>query len=86
MPASVVGWTRIRRSSQGSPFWHPVGETGAEIHQGVADGGHLPVEDADHLERVAGVEDDVVEPEVAVDDAGSDLGGLVSASHSMTRS
>src|SRR5699024_9095085 len=36
-------------------------------HEGVADRGQLPVEDPDDAGRVAGVEDEVVQPEVVVD-------------------
>ncbi len=55
----------------------PVGQRAAEVHQRVAEGGHLPVEDAADPQRVVVVEHDVVEPEVVVDHAGRHVVGLV---------
>ena len=44
----------------------PVTERGAEVHQRVADGRHLPVEHAAHAREVVGVEHEVVVLEVVV--------------------
>lgn len=52
----------------------PVGEGVAQIHQRVAQRGQFPVEHADDLHRVVGVEDHIVEAVVVVHDAG---GGVV---------
>src|SRR5688500_14189300 len=40
---------------------HPVREQESDVDQRIADGAHLPVEDADHALRLFGVEHDVVE-------------------------
>ena len=52
----------------------PVGEGEAEVDEGVAEGGHLPVEDAGDG---GALEDDVVELVVVVDEGGRGFGGEV---------
>ena len=56
---------------------HPVGHRAGEVHQRVAEGGHLPVEHPDDPGHVVVGEDEVVELEVVVDHAGRDVVGLV---------
>src|SRR5438874_6702402 len=52
---------------------HPVTEDSTEIHQRVADRGHLPVQDADHPREVRRVEHQVVVLEIIVDERRSAL-------------
>ena len=75
-PGQVRGHPAVRRQVVVVGL-HPEGEVAPEVHQRVAEGGHLPVEDGDHLRRVVGVEDQVVELEVVVDHAVGDVLGLV---------
>ena len=46
---------------------NPVGQAVPQIHQRITDGGHLPVQDADHLERVVRVQYYVVKAKIVVD-------------------
>ena len=55
----------------------PVAEGGAEVHQRVAEGRHLPVEHAAHGAEVGRVEHQVVGLEVVVDQGGAAFGRLV---------
>ena len=67
----VVQWLGIGRL-------RPVGERRSEIHERVADRGHLPVEHGHDLCQVGGVEDEVVKLEIVVDQArGGRLGRQV---------
>ena len=54
-------------SGAGSLGLGPVGQGRPQVHERVADRGHLPVEDGDDPGQVAGVEDEVVKLEVVVD-------------------
>ena len=56
---------------------HPVGQRRAEVHERVADGRELPVEDADDARGVRRVQDEVVEAEVVVDQHVRPVGRLV---------
>ena len=56
---------------------HPVGQRTTQIHERVADGGHLPVQDTDHVRHVVRVQHQIVEAEVVVDEAVPRVLGLV---------
>lgn len=49
----------------------PVAQGATQVHERVADGAHFPVQDTDDSERVGGVQDNVVQFEVIMDDAGT---------------
>ena len=51
----------------------PIGHGVAEVHQRITERGHLPVEHRDDVERIVRVDEQIVDPEVAVDDAGAAL-------------
>ena len=77
MPGAFDGWRRNSRKNSSSSSCDPVGQRAAEVHQRVADGGHLPVEDADDPQSGRRREHQVVEAEVVVDQAAGDVAGLV---------
>src|SRR6266478_6394408 len=62
-----------RLQGLGVALLYPVTERSPQIHQRVPHGGHLPVQQAEHPRRIAGVEDQVVVLEVVVDERGPAL-------------
>ena len=67
LPGSVVGPTRKLAERLRVVRLDPVAERRAQVHERVADRGHLPVEHGDDPRQVVGVEHQVVELVIIVD-------------------